>query len=333
MQHSTVFNTHPSLIWVFAITVILMLLLDLGIFNRKAHEVSSKEALVWSVVWISLSMLFSGFVYWIFQSDGHQMAIEKLTQFQTAYWIEKALSVDNLFIFIIVFKFFKVPNHLQHKVLFWGIIGALVFRAIFIFTGKQIIDITYLPAWQILGKMVRINAVLFIFGIFLLILGIKSWGADEANEDKDFTQNSGAKLIQKFWKVSDGFEDGKFFTKKNGVRMATPLLLVLAVIESTDLIFAIDSIPAIFAVSDDPFILYASNIFAILGLRSLFFLLSNFIHMFSKLSYGLAVILSFIGIKMLIAPWIHISSVHSLIVVGSVLILATLASVCFPSKN
>jgi tellurite resistance protein TerC len=311
-----------------------MLLLDLGVFNKKAHEVSSKEATIWSVVWISLSMLFSGVVYWVFnQTEGHALALEKFTQYQAAYWIEKALSVDNLFVFILVFGFFKVPKFLHHKVLFWGIIGALIFRAIFIFAGVELIGLTYLPEMDIFGNVVKINVVMTIFGLFLIYAGIKSWGDGGDDDEEDYSDTAGAKLIKSFWKVSNNYDGDKFFTVQNGIKMATPLLVVVAVIEFTDVLFAVDSIPAIFAISNDPFILYTSNIFAILGLRSLYFLLANFIHMFSKLPYGLAIILAFIGVKMLIAPWYHISSPISLGIVGGVLIVSVLLSVLLPEKK
>lgn len=337
MDHQNILDLHPGLVWGFAVTIIVMLLLDLGVFNKKSHEVSSKEATIWSVVWISLSMVFSGVVYWVYNSDlgpgSHEIAVEKFTQYQAAYWIEKALSVDNLFVFILVFGFFKVPKHLHHKVLFWGIIGALVFRAIFIFAGVGLINITYLPEMNIFGDQVKINVVMTLFGLFLVYAGIKSWGDGGDDEDEDYSNTAGARLIKRFWKVSDNYDGDKFFTVQNGIKMATPLLVVVAVIEFTDVLFAVDSIPAIFAISKDPFILYTSNIFAILGLRSLYFLLANFIHMFSKLPYGLAIILSFIGVKMLIAPWFHIPSPVSLGIVGGVLIISVLASVLFPDKK
>jgi tellurite resistance protein TerC len=334
-METNILDLHPGLVWGFMIVVIIMLLLDLGIFNKKSHEVTSKEATIWSIVWISLSMLFSGVVYWAFNSDagGHDVAVEKFTQYQAAYWIEKALSVDNLFVFILVFGYFKVPKYLHHKVLFWGILGALLFRAIFIFAGVGIINVTFLPEMNIFGQLVQINAVLLIFGIFLIYAGIKSWGGGNNDGDEDYSNSTGAKLVKNFYKVSDSYDGEKFFTVKNGVKMATPLLVVVAVIEFTDVLFAVDSIPAIFAISNDPFILYTSNIFAILGLRSLYFLLSNFIHMFSKLSYGLSIILTFIGFKMIIAPWFHISSPVSLGIVAGVLILSVLASLIFKDKE
>lgn len=333
-KHQSILELHPGLVWGFAITVVIMLLLDLGVFNKKSHEVSSKEATIWSVVWISLSMVFSGVVYWVFnQADGHALAIEKFTQYQAAYWIEKALSVDNLFVFILVFGFFKVPKYLHHKVLFWGIIGALIFRAIFIFAGVGLINLTYLPEMNIFGEAVKINIVMTLFGLFLVYAGIKSWGDGGDDDDEDYSNTAGARLIKSFWKVSDNYDGDKFFTIQNGIKMATPLLVVVGVIEFTDVLFAVDSIPAIFAISNDPFILYTSNIFAILGLRSLYFLLANFIHMFSKLPYGLAIILSFIGVKMLIAPWIHIPSPISLGIVGGVLVISVLLSIIFPEKE
>ncbi len=335
-METSILDLHPGLVWGFGITVVIMLLLDLGIFNKKSHVVTNKEATIWSIVWISLSMVFSGVVYWVFNQDagGHDLAIEKFTQFQAAYWIEKALSVDNLFVFILVFGYFKVPRALHHKVLFWGIIGALIFRAIFIFAGVGIINVTYINSsvgW--LGSTEPINVVLTVFGLFLVYAGIKSWGGGDDDEEKDFSNSAGAKLVKRLYKVSDNYDGDKFFTIQNGVKIATPLLVVVAVIEFTDVIFAVDSIPAIFAISKDPFILYTSNIFAILGLRSLYFLLSNFIHMFSKLPYGLAIILSFIGVKMIIAPWYHISSPISLGIVGGILLLSVLLSVIFPDKK
>lgn len=334
-MEQSILELHPELVIGFGITVIIMLLLDLGVFNKKSHIVTSKEATIWTVVWISLSMVFSGVVYYIFNQDagGHELAIEKFTQFQAAYWIEKALSVDNLFVFILVFSFFKVPRELHHKVLFYGIIGALVMRAIFIFAGVEIINLTYLPALEVFGKLVKINIVMTLFGLFLVYAGIKSWGGGDDDEDQDFSESAGARLIKKLYKVSDNYDKDRFFTVQNGLKVATPLLVVVAVIEFTDVLFAVDSIPAIFAISKDPFILYTSNIFAILGLRSLYFLLSNFIHMFSKLPYGLAIILTFIGIKMIISPWYHISSPISLGIVGGVLLISVLVSIMFPEKK
>lgn len=320
---------HPGLIGGFAITVIIMLLLDLGVFNKKSHEVSNKEAVAWSLVWISLAMLFSGVIYWYI--DRPQGGTDNFSKFQAAYWIEKALSVDNLFVFILVFKFFKIPKQYQHKVLFWGVIGALVFRAIFIFAGVEIIQHTYVNApflgLDANGDPRQINVVLTVFGFFLIFAGFKSWGSDEDGEEEDLSKNLAVRMVHKFYKVSEKFDGDKFFTYKNGIRMATPLFVAVTVIELTDLVFAVDSIPAIFAIApDDPFILYTSNIFAILGLRSLYFLLANSMDLFSKLHYGLAVILTFIGVKMLIMPFYHFESTVSLAIIGSILVVSVAAS-------
>ena len=319
---------HPGILAGFGTLVVVMLLLDLGVFNKKTHVVGNREAVLWSAVWIGLSMGFSGVVYQF-------MGFEKFAQFQSAYWIEKALSVDNLFVFILVFGFFKVPEALHHKVLFWGVIGALLFRAIFIFAGVGLINLTYLPEMVLMGQVVRVNFLLFVFGLFLIYAGVKSWYSDEAaDEEKDFGASPGARLVHKFVKVGDKYDGGKFFTIENGKRVATPLLVVLSVIEFTDLLFAVDSIPAIFAIApNDPMILYTSNIFAILGLRSLYFLLANFMHKFSRLKYGLAIILAFIGLKMVVAPLYHVSSPVSLSIVAGVLLLSLLASLLFPEET
>ena len=347
---------HSGLITIFAISILIMLLLDLGILNKKSHAISNKEAAIWSVAWISLAMIFSGVIYFVFkEADGAKFALEKFSQFQSAYWIEKALSVDNLFVFILVFSFFKIPKEYQHKILFWGILGALLFRAIFIFLGVEMINRTYLPPFSIGDvhfvldqrtedfadfenlQFFRPNVILTLFGIFLIYAGIHSWNSkddDENAEKKDLNESFGARFVRRFFKVSQEMDGGKFFTVKNGVKMATPLFTALVIIEFTDLIFAVDSIPAIFAIApNDPFILYTSNIFAILGLRSLYFLLANFMYMFSKLKYGLAIILSFIGVKMLIAPIVHISSIVSLSIVVGVLLLSVAVSLAFPEKK
>jgi tellurite resistance protein TerC len=330
MDKHPIYNEHPGLIICFAIVVIVMLLLDLGVFNQKSHVVSNKEAISWSMVWISLAMGFSGLIYYYAGSS-------KFYEFQSAYWIEKALSVDNLFVFILVFKFFNVPNQNKHKVLFWGIIGALILRAIFIFSGAFLIGLMQLNALLNLvgldGFKYDINLIMTAFGFFLIYAGFKSWNTGHEDDYKDYNNTKGAKLIRKVFKVTNEYDGDKFFTVKNGIKMGTPLLVVIAVIEFTDLLFAVDSIPAIFAISRDPFILYTSNIFAILGLRALFFLLDNFIDLFSKLQYGLAIILAFIGIKMIIAPFYHMDSLYSLIVIGIVLIASVIVSLFSTSSK
>src|SRR5690554_6293613 len=330
---------HPWLIAGFGVAVVIMLLLDLGVFNKNPHAVSNKEALNWSIVWISLAMIFSAVIYFVL--DKPQGITDNFSKFQAAYWIEKALSVDNLFVFILVFKFFKIPKEYQHKVLFWRILGALVFRAIFIFAGVELIKHTYVsvPFLGIdpeTGLSRELNVVLFVFGIFLIVAGFKSWSSHEGEdeESKDLNKNLGVRLVHRFFKVTSEFNGDKFFIVKQGVKYATPLFVALAVIEITDLVFAVDSIPAIFAIApDDPFILYTSNIFAILGLRSLYFLLANSMDMFSKLHYGLAVILSFIGIKMLIMPFYHFESTTSLSIIGGVLLISLIWSLLTRKKS
>lgn len=330
MNNHPIFSEHPWLIITFAISVLVMLVLDLGVFNKKSHSVTNKEAVIWSCVWISLAMIFSALVY-------NYAGAAKFYEFQSAYWIEKALSVDNLFVFILVFKFFDVASENKHKVLFWGIIGALLLRAIFIFSGAYLIELTYLNKILSLmglnGFKYDINIIMTLFGLFLVYAGIKSWSAGGEDDEEDYNDTKGAKLIRRLFNVSDKYVGDKFFTIENGKKLATPLLVVVAVIEFTDLLFAVDSIPAIFAISNDPFILYTSNIFAILGLRALFFLLDNFIHLFSKLTYGLAFILSFIGVKMIISPFYHIESIYSLMVIGGILVLSVIASIVFPNKE
>lgn len=327
---------HPWLIGGFAIAVVIMLLLDLGVFNKKTHSISNKEALNWTLVWIALSMIFSGVIYFVL--DKPYGITENFSKYQAAYWIEKALSVDNLFVFILVFKFFKIPKDYQHKVLFWGILGALFFRAIFIFAGVELIKLTYvtLPFLGIdpaTGDPRQLNVILFVFGIFLIIAGIKSGMPSKEEEEQDLSKNLGVRLVHKFFKVSPDFDGDKFFTVRNGVKMVTPLFVALAVIEITDLVFAVDSIPAIFAIApDDPFILYTSNIFAILGLRSMYFLLANSMDLFSKLHYGLALILTFIGVKMIIMPYYHFPSTISLGIIGGVLLITIIWSL-IANKN
>lgn len=323
---------HPLTVLIFVVIVLGMLVLDLGVFNKNPHEVSNKEAVLWSITWIGLAMLFSGGVWYFYGFD-------EFADFQSAYWIEKALSVDNLFVFILVFQAFKVPKIYQHKVLFWGIIGAIIMRAIFIFAGVKLIQLTYLPATTFNGLFsnpIEINVVMTIFGLGLLVAAWKSAfdSSDPLDQDqKAVSEGVGARIMNKLFRILPEYDEGKFFTVKNGVRYGTQLLLVVGIIEFTDLIFAIDSIPAIFAITDSPFILYSSNIFAILGLRSLYFILANFIHLFHFLHYGLALVLGFIGVKMIASPIFHIGSSISLIVIGSLLALSVIASLIFKQEK
>ena len=334
-------NFNPWLLAIFVLVIVTMLVIDLGLANKNTHQISNKEALRWTLIWIGLSMGFSALI-WL------QMGFAKFAEYQSAYWIEEALSVDNMFVFILVFKFFKLEGKLQHRVLFWGIIGALVFRAIFIFSGIGLIKLTYLPAFELFGFQFsldqgahaqpgfffRPNLILTIFGAFLVYAGVKSLSEGSDDAQKDFNNSLGARLLSKVLPVTKNYHDAHFFIKRGTKRFATKLFLVLMVIETTDLIFAIDSIPAIFAIApNDPLILYTSNIFAVLGLRSMYFLLANSIHMFSKLKYGLAFILSFIGLKMLMAPFYHIEASISLLIVLGALVISVLASLIWKENT
>ena len=334
-------NFNLWLLAIFVVVILTMLVIDLGLANKKTHQIFNKEALRWTLIWIGLSMGFSALI-WL------QMGFAKFAEYQSAYWIEEALSVDNMFVFILVFKFFKLEGKLQHRVLFWGIIGALVFRAIFIFSGIGLIKLTYLPAFELFGYQFsldqgahaqpgfffRPNLILTFFGAFLVYAGVKSLSEGADDTQKDFNNSLGARLLRKVLPVTKNYHDAHFFIKRGTKRFATKLFLVLMVIETTDLIFAIDSIPAIFAIApNDPLILYTSNIFAVLGLRSMYFLLANSIHMFSKLKYGLAFILSFIGLKMLMAPFYHIEAIISLLIVLGALVISVLASLIWKENT
>jgi tellurite resistance protein TerC len=303
----------------FALVILGLLAVDLYVFNKEAHKVSTKEALNWSIVWIGLGLIFGGYIYLDF-------GIEKATQYYSAFLIEKALSVDNLFVFILVFKYFKVPSKYQHKVLFYGILGAIVLRGIFIFSGIALINLTYLPEFEFLGRVFKFNIILTLFGLFLLIAGYKSWKSEDEDEKRDFSDSIGIKIIHGFFRVDPAYHGAKFFVRINGKRFATQLLVVVAVVEFTDLLFAVDSIPAIFAISQDPIILYTSNIFAILGLRALYFLLANSFEMFHYLQHGLSFILGFIGLKMIMSATFHFPSPLSLFIVFSILLLSVVFS-------
>lgn len=314
---------------VFWVIVSAMILLDLGLFNKKSHEVKTKEALIRTLVWIGLSMLFAGYIY-------RDSGVERFSQFLSAYWIEKLLSVDNLFVFVMIFSFFRVEKKAHHKVLFRWVLWALIFRAFFIFMGVKLIQLTYLPEFSIRNFSIKINILLSLFWIFLIYAGIKSFfQKEQAEEKQNFSETLGAKIIKLiFPRMTDEFHESDFFVIKNGLKYATPLLLVVGVVEFSDILFAVDSIPAIFAIApNDPFILYASNIFAILGLRSLYFLLANFIDKFAYLKYGIAVILTFIGLKMLLSPIIHFSSTASLIILINILVLSLIISLIMEKKK
>jgi len=291
-------------LWVgFNLFVLGMLALDLGVFHRKAHVVSFKEAGVWSAVWIALALLFNAGVW-------HFLGPQKGVEFLTGYLIEKSLSVDNIFVFALIFAYFAVPQEYQHRVLFWGILGALVMRAIFIAAGAALIA--------------NFHWIIYVFGAFLILTGIKMAFAPDKGLEPE--KNPVVKLVRRLMPVTDRYHGQKFFTRENGALAATPLFLVLALVETTDLIFAVDSIPAIFAVTSDPFIVYTSNVFAILGLRSLYFLLAGVMNRFEYLKLGLAAILVFVGTKMAIVDLYKIPSAVSLGVVAAILAVAIAAS-------
>ncbi len=303
--------SETAILWlIFNLFVLAMLAIDLGIFHRKSHEVSVREALSWTCAWIILAMLFNLFVYHYFDKS-------KALEFFTGYLIEKSLSVDNIFVIILIFSYFKVPSAYQHKVLFWGILGALVMRVIFILTGVELIH--------------RFHWLIYIFGGFLIFTGIRMLTAGDLKIDPE--KNPVIKLARKIFPVTQSFDGDKFFVKKDGKNWATPLLLVVILIETTDLIFAVDSIPAILAISDDSFIVYTSNVFAILGLRSLYFALAGIEKHFHFLKYGLSAILVFVGIKMCIADLFKIPIEISLILIAFTLMIAMISSRIFPAKT
>lgn len=302
-------------LWIgFNVFVLAMLALDLGVFHREAHVVSVKEAAIWSVVWISLAMVFTGIIYtsWDVMRPGSQYTNNEAgLAFLTGYLIEKSLSVDNIFVFVLIFTYFAVPAQYQHRVLFWGIIGALLMRGAMIALGATLIK--------------EFHWIIYIFGAFLIFTGVRM--AFHKNEEVHPERNPLIRLFRRMMSVTEQYEGDKFFVRRAGVLMATPLFLVLLMIETSDVIFAVDSIPAIFAVTQDPFIVYTSNVFAILGLRSLYFVLSGVIHKFYYLKLGLSVVLTFVGVKMLLAEtaW-KIPTLLSLGVVGLVLTVAVVAS-------
>ena len=300
----------PMWAWIlFYALVIVMLYADLKLFGRKGqHEVSIKEALQMTFVWIFVSLLFCAGI-WFYEGDNKAM------EFLAGYLIEKSLSMDNLFVFLMLFSFFGVQRKYQHEVLFWGIFGALILRSIFIFAGAAMVQ--------------RFDWILGIFGAFLIYTGIKMFSHKD-DESVDPSKNIFVKLFKKFFPVTDQMHEDKFFIIEGGKRLATPLFIALLVIETTDVAFAVDSIPAVFSVSRDPFIVLTSNIFAILGLRALYFALAAIAKYFQYLKYGLGIILSFVGVKMLleVSPWhIEIRTSHSLLFIFGVLLLSMLASV------
>lgn len=298
------------LFWVlFNLFVLVMLALDLWVFHRPGHTVKFREALAWSIGWVLLAVSFAVLVYFW---QGRETAVE----FTTGYIIELSLSVDNLFIFLLIFRYFKVPSDYQHKVLFWGIVGALVMRGVFIVVG--------------IGLIRKFHWIIFVFGAFLVYSGIRLLGKKEAGIDPE--KNPMVRLFRRLIPVTEDYEGDKFLVRRPGL-YATPLLVVLVLVEVTDLLFATDSIPAVLAITLKPFVVFTSNVFAILGLRSLYFVLAGMIDYFHYLHYGLAVVLIFIGGKMLASDYFAIPTVWALGAVGGVLVISMVASVVRPKRE
>ena len=296
----------PLLWGSFAVVVLIMLAIDLFLQGRRgAQTMSFKQAAVWSLIWVSVSLLFSAAFWWYLDgSAGREVATSQTLAFLTGYVLEKALAVDNVFVWLMLFSYFSIPAALQHRVLIYGVLGAIVLRTIMIFAGSWLVT--------------QFSWILYLFGAFLLLTGLKMAFAKEDDENA-VGDKPVVRWLRKHLRMTDDLDGEKFFTRKNGVLFATPLLLVLIMVELSDVIFAVDSIPAIFAVTTDPFIVLTSNLFAILGLRAMYFLLANVAERFSMLKYGLAIVLVFIGIKMLIVEFYHIPVAISLSVVGAIL--------------
>jgi TerC family integral membrane protein len=298
------------LLWIiFNLFVVVMLALDLGVFHRTAHVIRVREALAWCALWVTLALLFN---LGIFLQLGSEPALE----FLTGYLLEYSLSVDNIFVFLMIFSYFRVPYLHQHKVLFWGILGALVMRALFILVGITLIQ--------------KFHWVIYIMGVFLIITGIKM--ATQKDADIHPERNPVLRLIRRFVRVTEDYEGGRFFVRRSERLLATPLFIVVLVVETTDVIFAVDSIPAILAITLDPFIVYTSNVFAIMGLRALYFALAGIMQLFHYLPYGLSFILAFVGIKMLLVDIYKIPIGMALGTVAGVLAISVLASILFPPK-
>jgi tellurite resistance protein TerC len=298
------------LFWIlFNVFVLVMLALDLGVFNRRAHEVHFREALMWSAMWVGLALTFAVVVYFW---HGRRESLE----FVTGYLIELSLSIDNLFVFLVLFRYFKVPREHQHKVLFWGILGALIMRGLFIVAG--------------VGLIRRFHWIVYIFGVLLIWSGIKllRQGDEEIHPEK----NPVLRMFRRWVPVTNEYEGSRFLVRKDRL-YATPLLVVLLMVETTDVLFAMDSIPAVLAITLNAFIVYTSNVFAILGLRSMYFALAGVIDLFEYLHYGLSVVLIFIGAKMLLSEYVVIPTHVALGVVAGVLAIAVAASLMFPKKN
>ncbi len=304
---------------IFLSIVAVMLFVDLFVFaGGRAHKVSTKESLTWFIVWIIVALLFNlGFWWYLQQTTSINIANQKAIEFFTGYLIEKSLSVENMFVFLTIFSYFAIPQEYQRRVLIYGVLGAIIMRLIMIYLGLILINKF---AW-----------ILYIFGVFLIFTGIKM--LIFANQKNDLSNNPLLRWLQGHLRITKELHQEKFFITKNNLLYVTPLFIVLIFIELSDLVFAVDSIPAIFAITNDPFIVATSNIFAILGLRSMYFLMADMAERFHLLKYGLAVVLMFVGTKMLIAPWFKISAFQALAVIASIILISIIASLWLTKKN
>jgi tellurite resistance protein TerC len=311
----------PFFYTVFFVAVLIMIVIDMVALKQSgSHKVSIKEAAGWSAVWVAVACAFGGWLWWTLANDpayGEVVAKQKALEFFTGYVIEKSLAVDNIFVFLMIFAFFKVPAEYQRRVLLYGVFGAIILRTVMVFLGAALVK--------------EFSWILYVFGAFLLFTGLKMM-LPEKEEKEDLANNGLLKFLRKHIRMTDDYHGEAFFVMKNGMRYATPMFLVLVFVELSDVVFAVDSIPAIFAVTMDPFIVLTSNIFAILGLRAMFFLLADVADRFHLLRYGLAIVLSFIGVKLLILKFAHIPVAISLGVVFVVIIGSVLASLMFPKK-
>jgi tellurite resistance protein TerC len=298
------------MLWlIFAVAVVGMLALDLGVFHRRAHAIRFREALGWSIAWFTLAVVFAGIVF-------HWRGPEQGFAFFAGYLIEWSLSADNVFVFLVIFTYFRVPAEYQHKVLFWGIVGAVIMRAILVTAGVVLIH--------------QVHAIVYVFGGFLIVTGLRMAfsGETEIHPEK----NPVLKLLRRMFPVTKRYYGGRFFVRRMGLRAATPLLVVLTVVESTDVVFAVDSVPAVLAITTDPFIVYTSNVFAILGLRALYFVLAGFMQMFHYLKYGLSLILVFVGAKMVASDIVEIPTSIALGIVATILLGSVAVSLFVPKR-
>ncbi len=311
-----------TLLWVgFIVLIILLLALDLGVFNRTAHAISAREALRWTTVWVSVSLLFSVFIFYAYENNWLHYAASSgysgqkaVLVYLTGYLVEQSLSIDNIFVIAVIFAYFRIPAANQHRVLFWGILGAIVFRGIMIGIGVVLIQ--------------NFGWITYVFGAILLYAAYQMYVSGE-HEAVEIERNATLRLIKRFLPVTRSFHGNQFFVRRMGVRAATPLFVALMVVETTDIMFAFDSIPAIFAITTDPFLVFTSNIFAILGLRSLYFVLASILDKFTYLRYSLVFILGFVGVKMIMAHWVHLPEWLSLIVILFALAAGIIPSLLF----